>query len=111
MPAAHEHGCLVVFQEQGGRGVGVASTERTRAEAQMIWLNILKRDCSFLGTKKRFELNEQENQNSEGLSIMSDDEDDETVDDALKTATSLCHIYLVFRLHSHNVISVPEIHK
>lgn len=27
--------------------------------------------------------------------------DDETVDDALKTVTSSCHIYLVFRLHLH----------
>ena len=33
---------------------------------------------------------------------MPDDEDDETVDDALKTATSSCHIYLVFRLHLHH---------
>lgn len=32
---------------------------------------------------------------------MSDDEDDENVDDALKTATSSFHMYLVFRLHLH----------
>lgn len=73
----------------------------------MIWLNILKRDCPFaiilnvLRLKNDLKMNEWDNQNSEGLSILSDDEDDETVNDALKTATSWCHIYLFFRLHPH----------
>lgn len=33
--------------------------------------------------------------------MLSDDEDDETVNDALKTSTSWSHIYLDFRLHPH----------
>lgn len=73
----------------------------------MSWLNILNRYCSFaiylyvLRLKNELKMNEWDNQNSEGVSILSDDEDDETVDDALKTATSWYHIYLVIQLHSH----------
>lgn len=55
---------------------------------------------NVLRLKNEFD-NECDNQNSEGLSMLSDDEDDETVNDALKTATSWSHIYLDFRLHPH----------
>lgn len=48
VPLGHAHGLWDVWNEQGGSGVGVARTERTRAEAQKIWLNMvdeIDEDC------------------------------------------------------------------
>lgn len=85
----------------------------------MSWLNIVKVYFPFaiylnvLRPKNDLKMNEWDNWNSEGLSILSDDEDDETVNDASETATSWCHIYLVFDfiLIVLCVISVPEINE